>query len=35
MLVVAIVFIPIVLAYQGYSYWVFRRRVTRRSIPGS
>jgi cytochrome bd ubiquinol oxidase subunit II len=35
MLVVAIVFVPIVLAYQGYSYWVFRRRVTRRSIPES
>lgn len=35
MLVVAIVFVPIVLLYQGYSYWVFRRRVTRRSIPGS
>ena len=35
MLIVAIVFVPIVLAYQGYSYWVFRRRVTRRSIPGA
>lgn len=32
MLVVAIVFVPIVLAYQAYSYWVFRRRVTRRSL---
>lgn len=35
MLVVAIVFVPIVLAYQAYSYWVFRRRVTRRDIPGA
>ncbi|MEJ2667310.1 MAG: cytochrome d ubiquinol oxidase subunit II [Deinococcales bacterium] len=35
MLVVAIIFVPIVLAYQGYSYWVFRRRVTRRSLGGS
>ncbi|HKJ92547.1 MAG TPA: cytochrome d ubiquinol oxidase subunit II [Longimicrobiales bacterium] len=32
MLVVAIVFVPIVLAYQAYSYWVFRRRVTGRSL---
>lgn len=35
MLVVALVFVPIVLAYQAYSYWVFRRRVTRRNIPGA
>ncbi|HKI58999.1 MAG TPA: cytochrome d ubiquinol oxidase subunit II [Trueperaceae bacterium] len=34
MLVVAIVFVPIVLAYQAYSYWVFRRRVTRRTLGG-
>jgi cytochrome d ubiquinol oxidase subunit II len=28
MTVVALVFAPIVLVYQGWSYWVFRRRVT-------
>jgi cytochrome d ubiquinol oxidase subunit II len=29
MFVVALLFVPIVLAYQGWSYWVFRKRVTR------
>jgi cytochrome d ubiquinol oxidase subunit II len=28
MTVVAAIFIPIVLMYQGWSYWVFRKRVT-------
>jgi cytochrome d ubiquinol oxidase subunit II len=28
MTIVALVFVPIVLAYQGWSYWVFRKRVT-------
>jgi cytochrome d ubiquinol oxidase subunit II len=28
MTVVAAIFVPIVLVYQGWSYWVFRRRVT-------
>lgn len=28
MSVVALIFVPIVLAYQGWSYWVFRERVT-------
>jgi cytochrome d ubiquinol oxidase subunit II len=28
MSIVALVFIPIVLAYQGYSYWVFRKRIS-------
>jgi cytochrome d ubiquinol oxidase subunit II len=27
MTVVAILFVPLVLAYQGWSYWVFRKRV--------
>jgi cytochrome d ubiquinol oxidase subunit II len=27
MTIVALVFIPIVLLYQGWSYWVFRQRV--------
>ena len=28
MTVVAVVFTPLVLAYQGWSYWIFRKRVT-------
>jgi len=28
MTVVALVFVPIVLLYQGWSYWVFRKRLT-------
>jgi cytochrome bd ubiquinol oxidase subunit II len=28
MTVVAVVFVPIVLGYQGWTYWVFRKRVT-------
>jgi cytochrome d ubiquinol oxidase subunit II len=28
MTIVALIFVPIVLAYQGYTYWVFRKRVT-------
>lgn len=31
---VALIFVPIVLAYQGWSYWVFSQRVTRDAIPG-
>ena len=27
MSVVALIFVPIVLAYQGWSYWVFRKRI--------
>jgi cytochrome d ubiquinol oxidase subunit II len=30
---VAVVFTPIVLLYQGWTYWVFRRRIGRASIP--
>ncbi|MEV4187968.1 cytochrome d ubiquinol oxidase subunit II [Streptosporangium canum] len=30
---VAVIFMPLVLAYQGWTYWVFRRRLTR--APGS
>lgn len=29
MTIVAVVFVPIVLAYQGWTYWVFRERVGR------
>jgi cytochrome d ubiquinol oxidase subunit II len=30
---VAVFFTPVVLAYQGWTYWVFRKRVTRAHIP--
>ncbi len=33
MSVVAIIFVPIVLAYQAWSYWVFSQRITREAIP--
>ena len=29
MTVVAAIFVPVVLAYQGWSYWVFRQRLAR------
>jgi cytochrome d ubiquinol oxidase subunit II len=31
----ALIFLPLVLAYQGWTYWVFRKRVTRRSIEAA
>lgn len=31
----ALVFLPLVLLYQGWTYWVFRKRVTRASIEAS
>ena len=31
MSVVALIFVPIVLAYQGWTYWVFRHRITAES----
>jgi cytochrome bd ubiquinol oxidase subunit II len=33
MTVVALVFTPLVLAYQGWSYWVFRKRIAVHHIP--
>ena len=33
MSIVALFFVPIVLAYQGWSYYVFSRRISRESIP--
>jgi cytochrome d ubiquinol oxidase subunit II len=30
---VAVIMIPLVLTYQGWTYWVFRNRVSRKSIP--
>ena len=35
MTVVAVIFTPIVLAYQGWTYWVFRRRIAVHHIPAS
>jgi cytochrome bd ubiquinol oxidase subunit II len=32
---VAVIFTPLVLGYQGWSYWVFRQRLTRSGIPGA
>lgn len=31
MSIVALIFVPIVLAYQGWTYWVFRNRITTKS----
>ena len=28
----AVIFLPLVLLYQGWTYWVFRKRVTRATI---
>jgi cytochrome d ubiquinol oxidase subunit II len=35
MTVVAVIFTPIVLAYQGWTYWVFRKRIAVHHIPES
>jgi cytochrome d ubiquinol oxidase subunit II len=31
----ALVFLPLILAYQGWTYWVFRKRVTRQTIDAA
>ncbi|MGN6221779.1 MAG: cytochrome d ubiquinol oxidase subunit II [Microbacterium sp.] len=31
----ALIFLPLVLAYQGWTYWVFRKRVTRSHIESA
>lgn len=31
MTIVALVFLPFVLAYQGWSYWIFRKRISEKS----
>ncbi|QWT23023.1 cytochrome d ubiquinol oxidase subunit II [Subtercola sp. PAMC28395] len=31
---VAVVFVPLILLYQGFTYWVFRKRLSRASITG-
>jgi cytochrome bd ubiquinol oxidase subunit II len=33
MTVVAVIFLPFVLLYQGWTYWVFRRRITAGPVP--
>jgi len=35
MTIVALIFTPLVLAYQGWSYWVFRGRIRRPPQPGT
>ena len=35
MTVVAVVFVPIVLAYQSWTYWVFRHRLGREDFDGT
>ncbi|MGC9332504.1 MAG: cytochrome d ubiquinol oxidase subunit II, partial [Anaerolineae bacterium] len=32
MTIVAVIFVPIVLLYQGWSYWVFRQRIGREDV---
>ena len=32
MTIVALIFVPIVLAYQAWNYWVFRGRLTGKSV---
>jgi cytochrome bd ubiquinol oxidase subunit II len=32
---VALIFLPVVLLYQGWTYWVFRKRLSRSDIPPS
>ena len=29
----AVIFVPIVIAYQAWSYWVFRKRISTKNIP--
>ncbi|RYB88425.1 cytochrome d ubiquinol oxidase subunit II [Nocardioides glacieisoli] len=35
MTVVAVIFTPLVLAYQGWTYWVFRKRIAVHHIPAA
>jgi len=30
---VAVILTPLVLAYQGWTYWVFRKRLTTQALP--
>ena len=29
----SVIFVPIVLAYQAWSYWVFSKRISTKNIP--
>jgi cytochrome d ubiquinol oxidase subunit II len=31
----ALIFAPLVIAYQAWTYWVFRQRISAKSIPDS
>ena len=35
MTVFILIFTPVVLLYQGWTYWVFRKRLTRSDIPAA
>jgi cytochrome d ubiquinol oxidase subunit II len=30
---VGVIFIPLILVYQAWTYWIFRKRVTRDHVP--
>lgn len=32
---VALVFVPLILGYQAFTYWIFRKRITRAAIPAA
>ena len=32
MTIVAAIFVPVVLLYQGWTYWIFRKRVTAEAL---
>ncbi|RKR73876.1 cytochrome d ubiquinol oxidase subunit II [Frondihabitans australicus] len=32
---ISLVFVPLILAYQGFTYWIFRKRVTRAHIAAA
>jgi cytochrome d ubiquinol oxidase subunit II len=34
MTIVAAILLPLVLLYQGWTYWVFRQRVGRKDLAG-
>lgn len=31
----ALIFLPLVLLYQGWTYWIFRKRISRKTIEGA
>ncbi|GAA4666253.1 cytochrome d ubiquinol oxidase subunit II [Frondihabitans cladoniiphilus] len=32
---IALIFVPLILAYQGFTYWIFRKRVTRSLVTAA